>query len=86
MLPNSVIHEKLVLEHRQQLQREAERERLLTWADLRHHGRVSYLLRSIDKFFVARGSSMKPIERIDGSFADHIEEQGCEPELQEIKR
>ena len=29
MMPNSVIHEKLALEHRQQLQHEAEQERLL---------------------------------------------------------
>jgi hypothetical protein len=85
MVPDIHMHEKLLLEHRQQLQREAERRHMLARAGLRRHSRMSYLVRRIGKLFVARSSSMKPNERIDESFANCTEEPGREPELQEIR-
>ncbi len=86
MMPNSVIHEKLLLEHRPQLQREAEQERLLAQVGQRHHGSMSYLVRRIGKLFVARRSSMKQGGQVNEFFADCSEEPGREPELQEIGR
>jgi len=80
------MHEKLVLEHRQQLQREADRECMLARAGYRRQGRMRYLLRSIGKLFVARSSSMKQVERIDEFFAGGTEEPGREPELQTTRR
>ncbi len=85
MIPNSIIHERLVLEHRQQLLREAEREHLLAQGGQRHHGRMNHLLRRIGKLFVARRSSMKPVERVDEFFADCAEEPARDRELQEVR-
>jgi hypothetical protein len=86
MLPHLEMHKKLVLEHRQQLEREAEQERLLAQAGLPSHGRISYLLRRIGRLFIARSSSMKHIEQIDGFFTDYTEEPGRESALQETRR
>ena len=85
MLPNSIIHEKLMLEHRQQLLREAEQEHLLAQGGQRHYGRISSLLRRIGKLFVARRSSLKPAEQMSEVFADCAEEPAREPELQEVR-
>jgi hypothetical protein len=85
MLPNSIIHEKLALEHRQQLLREAERGHLLAQGGQRHHDRISYLLRRIGKLFVARRSSMKPVEQISEVFAACAEEPVRDRELQEVR-
>ncbi len=84
-MPHIQIHEKLLLEHRQHLQGEAEQERLLAQVGQGHHGRISYLPSRIGKFFVARRSRMKPVEQISELFADCTEEPGREPELQEIR-
>jgi hypothetical protein len=63
MIPNSSIHEFLMLERHRQLQRVAKQQRLL--AGLPRHRRLRYLMRRLGTLFVAIGTCMQQFEQPD---------------------
>jgi hypothetical protein len=82
MLPNIQMSDMLALEHRQQLQHEAEQERMLAQAKEHHPVRVSRLLEMMSRFFAAPTSSMKQVEQSGEFIAECAEEPKRESVLQ----
>jgi hypothetical protein len=82
MLPNIQMSDMLALEHRKQLQHEAEQERMLEQAKEHHPVSLGRLLEMVSRFFAAPTSSMKQVEQSDEFIAEYTEEPERESVIQ----
>jgi hypothetical protein len=63
MIPDIYTGEKLALAHRQQLQREAEHERLLGALPGQHSHSMRYMAARLGMFMIALGTRLRQLEQ-----------------------
>src|SRR5690348_1476175 len=63
MIPSMDMHKQFRCEHVQELQREAEQERMLADQRKRYHSRVRYLIACLSTFFVVPVTRMQQLEQ-----------------------
>lgn len=62
MVPNLHIHEQLMLEHRQELLRERQQQRLVASLRQQRFSRARYIARRLGALLIALGTSLKQLE------------------------
>ncbi len=69
MVPDPYTLEKMALAHRQQLQREAEREQLLGELPMHSSHRIRYMAVRLGTFLIALGTRLRQLEQPRKSIA-----------------